>query len=91
VLENRVLKIMFERKRKEVTGTWIYLHNAVLNTFCPLLNIVRVIKSRKMCWVEHVACIGRYVYKILVRKPEGKRPLGIPKSRWKDNIKIDLK
>jgi len=56
------------------------------------LNIIRVIKSRRMRWAGHVARIGerRGVYRILVRKPEGKRPLGRPRHRWEDNIKMGL-
>jgi hypothetical protein len=51
-----------------------------------------MIKSRRMIWAGHVACMGerRGVYRVLVRKPEGKRPLGRPRRRWEDNIKIDL-
>jgi transposase len=56
-------------------------------------NIVRVIKSRRMRWVGHVACMGegRGVYTVLVGRPEGKRPLGRPRCRWEDNIKLGLK
>jgi len=56
-------------------------------------NIIRVIKSRKIWWTEHVACMGemRYAYKILVGKPEGKRPCGIPMHSWEDNIRMDLR
>ena len=55
-------------------------------------NIIRVIKSRRMRWVEHVACIGDWkgVYRVLVGKPEGNRPLGRPRRRWEDNMKMDL-
>ena len=55
-------------------------------------NIVRVIKSRRMGWVGHVARMGegRGVYRVLVGKPEGKRPLGRPRHRWEDNIRMDL-
>jgi len=62
------------------------------NDLYPSLNIVRVIKSRRMRWVGHVARMGerRGVYRVLVGKPEGKRPLGRPRHRWEDNIKIDL-
>jgi hypothetical protein len=57
-----------------------------------LPNIVRVIKSRRMRWAGHVARVGerRGVYRVLLGKPEGKRPLGRPRRRWEDNIKIDL-
>ena len=57
-----------------------------------LPNIVRVVKSRRMRWAGHVACVGegRVVHRVLVGKPEGKRPLGRPRHRWEDNIKMDL-
>ena len=68
------------------------MHNEELNDLCSSLNIVRVIKSRKMGWAGHVARMGeeRGVYRVLVGKPEGKRPLGRPRRRWVDNIRIDL-
>ena len=68
------------------------LHNEELNDLYSSPNIVRVIKSRKMRWAGHVAHTGgsRGVYRILVGKPEGKRPLGRPRRRWEDNIKMDL-
>jgi hypothetical protein len=58
-----------------------------------LPSIVRVIKARRMRWAGHVACMGevRGVYNILFGKPEGRRPLGRPRRRWKDNIRIDLR
>jgi len=91
VFENRVLRI-FGVKRNEVTGEWRRLHNEELNDFYCSPNIVRVIKSRRMRWVGYVARMGegRGVYRGLVRKPEGKRPLGIPRHRLQDNIKMDL-
>ena len=72
-------------------GRCIKLHNEELNDlYSP--NIVRVIKSRRMRWAEHVARMGgsRGVYRVLVGKSEGKRPLGRPRRRWEDNIKMDL-
>jgi hypothetical protein len=79
-------------KRDEVTEKWRKLHNEGLNDMHSSLNIVRVIKSRTMCWEGHVARMGekRGSYGVLVRKPEGKRPLGKPRRRWEDNIKMDL-
>ena len=67
-------------------------HNEELNDLYSSPNIVRVIKSRRMRWVGHVACMeeGRGVHKVLVGRPEGKRPLGRPRRRWEDNIKMDL-
>ena len=79
VFENRVLRI-FGRKREEVTGEWRKLHNEELNDLYSLPNIVRVVKSRRMRWAGHVARMGedRGVHRVLVGKPEGKRPLGRP-------------
>jgi hypothetical protein len=55
--------------------------------------IIRVIKSRRMRWAGHVACMGegRGVYSVLVGRPEGKTPLGRPRRKWEDNIKMDLR
>jgi len=76
----------------EITGEWRKLHNEELNDPYSSPNIVRVINSRKMIWAEYVARVGerRGVYRVLVGKPEGERPLGIPRRRWEDNIKMDL-
>ena len=73
-----------------MTGDWRKLQNVELNILYRSSNIVRVIKSRRMKWAGHVARVGesRSVYRVLVRKPEGKRPLGKPRRRWEDNIKI---
>ena len=90
VFEKRVLRRIFGPKRDEVTGEWRKLHNMELNDLHSLPNIVRVMKSIKMKWLGHVARIGesRDVCRILVRKPEGKVPLGRPRRRWEDNIKM---
>ena len=90
--ENRVLRRVFGPKRDEVTGEWRKLHNEELNDLYSLPNIVRVVKSRRMRWAGHVARMGedRGVHRVLVGKPEGKRPLGRPRRRWEDNIKMDL-
>jgi hypothetical protein len=92
VFENRVLRRIFGPKRGEVTGEWRNLHNEELNDLYSSPNSVRVIKSRRVRGAGHVACMGerRGVYRILVRKPEGKRPLGKPRRRWEDNIKMVL-
>jgi hypothetical protein len=91
VFKNRVLRI-FGPKRDGVTGGWRKLHNEELHNFYSLPSIIRIIKSRRMRWVGHVAQIGekKNVYRLLVGKPEGKRPLGRPRRRWIDNIKIYL-
>jgi len=92
VFENRVLTRIFEPKRDEVTREWRKLHNEELNDLYCSPNIVRVIRSRRMRWAGHVVRMGerRGVYRVLVGKPEGKRPLGRPRLRWEDNIKIYL-
>ena len=88
VFENRVLRRVFGPKSNEVTGELRKLHNEELSDLYSLPNIVRVVKSRRMRWVGHVARMG--VYRVLARKPDGKRPMGRPRRRWEDNIKMDL-
>ena len=92
VFENMVLRRIFRPRREEVTGEWRSLHNEELNDLYSSPNIVRVIKSRRMRWAGHVARTGekRVVYRVLVRKPEGKRLLERPRRRWVDNIRMDL-
>jgi len=91
-VENMVLRRIFVPRRDKVTGEWRRLHNEELNDLYSSPNIVWVIKSRRMRWVGHVAHMGeeRGVYRVLVGKPEGKRPLGRPRHRWVDNIRTDL-
>jgi len=83
VFDNRVLSRVFGTKRDEVTGEWRKLHNEELSDMYSLPNIVRVVKSRRMRWAGHVARMGeeKGVYRVLVGKPEGKRPLGRPRRR----------
>ena len=90
VFENRVLRRVFGPKRDEVTGVWRKLHNEELSDLYSLLNIVRVVKSRRIRWAGNVARMGEEtgVHKVMVGKPEGKRPLG--RTQWEDNIKMDL-
>jgi hypothetical protein len=92
VFEKRVLRKIFGPKREE-DGSWRKLHDDELHSLYSSPNIVRVIKSRRMRWAGHVARMreGRGVYRVLVGKPEGKRPLGRPRRRSEDNIKMDLK
>jgi hypothetical protein len=92
VFENRVLRRVFGSKRDEVTGEWRKLHTEELNDLYSSPNVVQVVKSRQMRWAGHVARMGedRGVHRVLVGKPEGKRPLGRPRCRWEDNIKMDL-
>jgi hypothetical protein len=86
------LRRIFGPKRDGVIGQWRKLYNEELNDLYPTPNILRVIKSRRMRWAGHVARMeeGRGVHKVLVGKPEGKRPLGRQRRRWEDNIKMDL-
>jgi hypothetical protein len=90
VFVNRVLRI-FGPKRDEKMREWTKPHNKELSDLCSP-NIVRAIKSRRMRWAGHGAYMGerRGIYRVLVWTPAGKRPLGRPRHRWKDNIKMDL-
>ena len=92
VFENMVLRRIFGLRRNEVTGEWRRLHNEELNDLYSSPNIVRVIIWRIMRWVGHVARMGedRGVYRVFMGKPEGRRPLGRPRRRWVDNIRMDL-
>jgi len=92
VLEKMVLRRIFGPRREEVTGEWRRLHNEELNDLYSSPNIVRGIKSRRMRWAGHVARMGEEmgVYRVLVGKPEGRRPLGRPRRRWTDNIRTDI-
>jgi hypothetical protein len=92
VFENRVLRRIFGPKMDEVTGKWRKLHNEELRDLYSSPSIIRIIKSKRMRWVGHVARMGekRNVYGLLVGKPERKRLLGRPRRRWVDNIRMDL-
>jgi hypothetical protein len=91
LLENRMLRRIFRPKRGEVTEDWKKLLNGELNKLYSQ-NVFRVIKKKKMRLTEHVACMGERIgiYRDLVWKSEEKRPLGSPRHRWEENIKMDL-
>jgi hypothetical protein len=83
MFENRVLRRLFGPKRDEVTGEWRKLHHEELRDLYSSPSLIRIIKSRRLRWAGHVARMGekRNVYRLLVGKPEGKRPLGRPRRR----------
>jgi hypothetical protein len=93
VFENRVLRRIFGPKRGDVTGEQRKLHSVELHNFYSSRNIIRQIKSRRMRWAGHMAHMGegRNVYRVLMGKPEGKRPLERSRRRWEDGIKMDLR
>ncbi|KAJ4439154.1 hypothetical protein ANN_15111 [Periplaneta americana] len=93
VFENKVLRKIFGAKKDKVTGEWRKLHNTELHALYVSPDIIRNIKSRRLRWAGHVARMGasRTAYRVLVGRPEGKRPLGRPRRRWEDNIKMDLR
>ena len=92
MFENRVLRRVSGPKRGEITAEWRKLYNEELSDLFSLPNIVLVVKSRRMRWAGRMVHMGegRGVHRVLVGKPEGKRPLGRPRRRWEDNIKMDL-
>jgi hypothetical protein len=92
VFENRMLRRIFGLKWDEVTGEWRKLHNKELHDLYSSPTIIRIIKSRRMRWADNVARMGekRNAYRLLVGKPEGKRPLGRPRRKWVDNIRMNL-
>jgi hypothetical protein len=93
VFENRVLRKIFGQKREEVTGEWRKLNNKVLRDLYSLPSIIRIMNSRRrMRLAGHVELMGekRNAYRLLVRKPEGRRPVRRPRHRWLDNIRTDL-
>jgi hypothetical protein len=92
VFENRVLRKIFGPKREE-DGSWRKLHNDELHGLYYSPNIVRMIKLRRVRWAGHVTRMGkgRDVYRVLVGRPESRRPRGRPRCRWEDNIKMDLR
>jgi hypothetical protein len=93
VFENRALRGIFGPKRDEVIGGWKKLPNEELHNLYCWPSIIRMIWSRRMRWAGHVACMGekRNACRILVGKPEGKRPPGRLRHMLEDNIKMDLR
>jgi hypothetical protein len=91
-LENRVLSRIFGPKRDEVTGEWRKLHNEELHDLYSSPSIIRIIKARMKRWAGHIDQMGekRNTYRLLVGTPERRRPLGRPRHRWLDNIRMDL-
>jgi hypothetical protein len=86
MFENRLLRRIYGPKRDEVTREWRKLHNEELRDFYFSRNVSKIIKSRRMRWAGHVARMGKKMnaYRLLVGKPEGKRPLGRQRRRWVD-------
>jgi hypothetical protein len=84
VFENRVIRRIFGPKRDEVTGEWRKLNNEELHDLYSSPSIIRIIKARRMIWAGHVTRMGerRNAYRLLVVKPEGRRPLRRPVRRW---------
>jgi hypothetical protein len=93
MFENRVLRRIFGPKRDEVMGEWRKLHSGELHNLYSSPDIIRQIKSRRMRWAGNVARMGegRNMYRVLVGKPEGKRPVERPRHRWEGGIKMDLR
>jgi hypothetical protein len=87
-----MLKRIFGPNGDEVTREWRKLHSEELHDLYSSPSIFRMIKSRRIKWAGHIARMGerRGAYRVLVGKSDGKRPLGRPRRRWEDNIKIDL-
>jgi hypothetical protein len=92
LFESRVLRMIFGPRTDEVTGEWRKLHNEELHDLYSSSSIIRIMKARRMRWAGHVARMGerRNAYRLLVGKPEGKKPLGRPRRRWLDKIRMNL-
>jgi hypothetical protein len=93
VFEISVLRRIFGPKRDEVTGDWRILRNKELHKLYSSPDIIRQVMSKRMRWAGHAARMGeeRKVYKVFLGKPEGKRPLGRPRRKWEDGIRMDLR
>jgi hypothetical protein len=92
-LDTLLFPLLKRSKRDEVTGEWRKLHNEELHNLYSFPDIIKQVKSRRMRWAGHLARMGeeRKLYKVLVGKPEGKRPLGRPRRRWEDGIRMYLR
>jgi hypothetical protein len=92
VIESKVLRKILKPKRDEVTGGRRELHNEEIRELYTSPSVLRMIKLRRVRWTVHAAGMGinRNVYRLFIRKPEGRRPLGRPRRRWVDNIRMDL-
>ena len=88
-----LLRKIFGAKRDEITREWRKLYNTELHALYSSPNIIRNLKSRRLSWAGHVARMEKFrnAYRVLEGKPESKRPLGRPRRRWEDNIKMDLR
>jgi hypothetical protein len=93
VFENRVLRRIFGPRKDEMKGEWRKLHNEELRHLYSSPSIIRIIKSRRMRWASHVTRMGekKNAYRLLVGKPVRKRPIGRPRRRWVDNIRMYLR
>ena len=93
VFENKVLRKIFGAKIDKITGEWRKLHNGMLHALYSSPNLIRNLKSRRLRWAEHVERMEQFrnAHRVLVGIPESKRPLGRPRRRWEDNIKINLR
>jgi hypothetical protein len=93
MFQNRAQKRIFGLKRDDVTGEWRKLHNEELHNVCSSPNIIKQIKLRRMRWAGYVAHMeeGKKVERVMVERPEGKRPLGRPRRRWEDGIRMVLR
>ena len=92
MFKNKLYRNIFGAKRDEITGEWRKLHNAELHALYSSPNIIRNLKLRRLRWAGYVARMEQFrnAYRVLVGKPESKRPLGRLRRRWEDNINVDL-
>ena len=93
VFESKVLRKTLEAKRDEISEEWRKLHNTELHALCSSPKLIRNLQSKRQRWAGHVARMEEFrnAYRVLMGRSDGKRPLGRPRRRWEDNIKMDLK